>query len=122
MINGNLMTSFNCIKRGLTISHLFFVDDILVFSRASSIDCETICSILKTKVKASNQLINYNKSSLCGSRPVPKSEGIRLANIVGMQFVDYHEKYLGLPSFTGRDKKKLFVAVKRRIWEQVKGW
>ena len=33
-----------------------------------------------------------------------------------------YEKYLGLPSFVGKNKKACFTLIKERIWARMKGW
>ncbi|KAK3204967.1 hypothetical protein Dsin_019013 [Dipteronia sinensis] len=81
-VDRNMMLGFKCNRRWPTISHLFFTDDSLLFSTASTEDCRVICDILNAYAKGSGQL------------------------------VDCHEKYLGLPSFTGSEIKELFASVK----------
>ena len=45
------------------VSHLFFVDDSIIFSRASEDKCSTIINILNTYERASGQKVNFEKSS-----------------------------------------------------------
>ncbi|KAK2654993.1 hypothetical protein Ddye_008045 [Dipteronia dyeriana] len=37
-------------------------------------------------------------------------------------FVLGHERYLGLPSFAGKNKSQLFLSVKERVWHKLSGW
>ncbi|KAK3206989.1 hypothetical protein Dsin_021035 [Dipteronia sinensis] len=46
----------------------------------------------------------------------------KLAATLGVRVVDCHEKYLGLPCYIGRDKRKLFTDIVDRIWSKLKGW
>ena len=46
------------------VSHLFFVDDIIIFSKASVRDCERILNAIHNYENASGQHINLDKSSL----------------------------------------------------------
>ena len=41
---------------------------------------------------------------------------------MGIAAVDCHERYLGLPCFTGRKKKEIFSDISSRIWDKIKGW
>ncbi|KAK3221803.1 hypothetical protein Dsin_008828 [Dipteronia sinensis] len=118
----NRMAGFQCIRAGPNISHLFFADDCLLFSKASEKDCRTIKYVLDAYAKVSGQIINFKKSSLCVSKSIMDLKGRNLADIVGVRLVDCHAHYLGLPCFTGRKKKHLFEGIKDRIWNKIKGW
>ncbi|KAK2664303.1 hypothetical protein Ddye_002877 [Dipteronia dyeriana] len=39
-----------------------------------------------------------------------------------VNIVKCHERYLGLPSFTGRNKRQVFADIIDRVWNRVKGW
>lgn len=47
--------------RGPTISHLFFADDSLIFTRATEEECQALLSCLRIYESASGQKINYDK-------------------------------------------------------------
>ena len=36
--------------------------------------------------------------------------------------VEGHEKYLGLPTYIGSSKKKIFQVIQDRVWKNLKGW
>ncbi|KAK2652721.1 hypothetical protein Ddye_012577 [Dipteronia dyeriana] len=76
--NGSI-TGLKCSRFGPVISHLFFVDDSLLFTRASTSDCAAIKEILSIYVRASGQLVNFDKSSMCVSPYVVRQESERLA-------------------------------------------
>ncbi|KAK3223102.1 hypothetical protein Dsin_010127 [Dipteronia sinensis] len=59
---------------------------------------------------------------MCVSKAIRRSERRWLADIVGIRLVDFHERYLGLPCFTGRKKKHLFANIRDRVWNKIKGW
>lgn len=54
----------------IIISHLLFVDDFLLFFRASLQECEHIKNILNMYERASSQALNLQKSEACYSRNV----------------------------------------------------
>ena len=35
---------------------------------------------------------------------------------------EHYEKYLGLPSFVGRNKKASFDNIKQQVWKKLQGW
>ncbi|KAK3230120.1 hypothetical protein Dsin_002001 [Dipteronia sinensis] len=67
---------------------------------------------------------SYEMCEVCVyvSSSVSRALGDRLARVLGVQRVPCHERYLGLPSFGGRDKRKLFENIKDRIWNKIKVW
>ncbi|KAK0583096.1 hypothetical protein LWI29_033303 [Acer saccharum] len=119
--NGDIQ-GFNCIRNGPTISHLLFADDCMLFAKASPSNCNVFKSILDVYARASGQLINYEKSTICFSPSISSFDCDQLAEIFGIKSVDCHEKYLGLPCFIGCKKKDLFSDISSRIWDKIKGW
>ena len=104
------------------ISHLFFADDSLLFTRASRQECAIIVDVLNKYELASGQKINYEKSEVSFSRGVSTMQREELTNILHMQQVDRHEKYLGIPSISGRSKKAIFDSLMDRIRKKLQGW
>lgn len=46
----------------------------------------------------------------------------RLANFLGVQLVERHERYLGLPTFVGKNKWQTFAYIKKRVHKKLSGW
>ena len=42
--------------------------------------------------------------------------------MVGVTVVQQYEKFLGLPSLVGRNKKESFTHIKQQIWMKLHGW
>ncbi|KAK2665571.1 hypothetical protein Ddye_004145 [Dipteronia dyeriana] len=78
--------------------------------------------VLETYSIASGQLVNYGKLVVCFSASISAREGDRLAAIMGVNRVECHEKYLGLPCFSSRYKQKIFMDIMDRVWGRIKGW
>ncbi|KAK2650769.1 hypothetical protein Ddye_018258 [Dipteronia dyeriana] len=96
--------------------------DSLLFSKASRKEYVALRGILDAYSKASGQVVNFNKSSICVNKSAGKGEGARLDGIIGVRLVECHERHLGLPSFASRNKMQLFTDIKNRVWEKVCGW
>ncbi|KAK3227092.1 hypothetical protein Dsin_006954 [Dipteronia sinensis] len=116
------ITGYWCGSTGPLILHLIFADDSLFFANTDEKNCRAIKHILGDYALASGQEVNFSKSALCTSKSVFRAQRMRLANIVGVNLVRYHEKYLGLLSFASRNKKQLLENLKERVWSKISGW
>ena len=75
-------------------------------------------SILSYYQQAFGQLINLDKFeiSFIESRKHALQEQLQI------KAVESHSKYLGLPTFVGRNKQQVFRFVQERVWKKLKGW
>lgn len=106
----------------LTISHLLFADDSLVFTKASVDSCKNLKAIFDCYAAASGQLFNFEKSSLVFSGSIPKDRAEAIKNIFQLNVVSRHGKYLGLPSMVGRKKTSFFNEVKLKVVSKIASW
>ena len=109
-------------RQGPKITHLFFADDSLLFTRATNIACEKIKLILEQYERASGQQINRDKTTIFFSKstPVPTQNAIKES--LNVPIIRQYEKYLGLPSLIGRNRAESFAQIKERVWHKLKGW
>ncbi|KAL6185364.1 hypothetical protein ACLB2K_041498 [Fragaria x ananassa] len=105
-----------------SISHLFFADDSFIFSRAEERDMLCMKDIFVTYETMSGQQINYEKSSVSFSRNVPLWKQHDLAAVLGVQRVEKHEKYLGLPIELSYSKDEAFRYLIDRVRKRTQGW
>ncbi|KAK3222269.1 hypothetical protein Dsin_009294 [Dipteronia sinensis] len=119
-VQGKDIAGFTCSRGGSKITHLFFANDSMLFSRASKRGCLAFKKILDCYAIASGQVVNFQKSAICVSRKVPRHYALVLAGILGVTLVKCHERYLGLPRFTERNKRQIFADIKARVWNRVK--
>jgi len=73
-------------------------------------------NILTTYEEASGQAINLPKSEIFYSKNVGNNLQHVVTSILGVQAVLGTDKYLGLPSMIGRNKKATFSFIKDRVW------
>lgn len=45
-----------------------------------------------------------------------------ISNLFGVKIVAYHEKYLGLPMMTRRNKTQMFQFVRENLWRRLATW
>ena len=107
---------------GRCLSHLFFVNDSLIFYKATIEECEALQKVLCTYEQASGQWLNRAKTSLFFSPNTIKEIQDEIKVRFGAQVIRQHEKYLCLPSLVGRNKKNTFKEVKTKLVKKLAGW
>lgn len=105
-----------------TISHLFFTDDSLVFSKASIAICYHLKELFDPYSKASGEVINYEKSYVCFSPNTLENIREAINGILNLEVVSHYEKYLGFLSMLGQSKKSSFNTLKARILHKITDW
>ena len=108
-------------RNGLRLTHFFFVDDSLLFCKASIQECNHIQDILSEYEVASSQKLNKDKTTLFFNKVTSQNTQESIINLLGVPEIKQYEKYLGLPSFVGREKKGEFCFHQREGLVQIKG-
>jgi ribonuclease HI len=109
-------------RRGPKITHLFFADDSLLFTKATTRDCAKLQVILQLYERASGQQINRDKTTIFFSKATPSGTQEAIKNTLGVPIIKQYEKYLGLPSFVGKNRTACFTQLKERVWSKLMGW
>ena len=104
------------------MNHFLFADDSLLFCRANESEYHQITEILLSYESASGQKVNPQKSEVYFSLNIKKSIRGKLAALLGVQMVDQHLKYLGMPTYVGRNKSQCFAYIKERMWMRLQSW
>ncbi|XP_019188891.1 PREDICTED: uncharacterized protein LOC109183160 [Ipomoea nil] len=104
------------------ISHLFFADDNLLFFKANVQEATAIKDCLSVYETLSGQKVNYHKSSICYSKNTGQDERDIVAQILEVNPAPNFGKYLGLPSFVGRNKKAAFAYIEDKIRQRIGSW
>ena len=84
-------------RQGPKISHMFFVDDNLIFCRAKLADYFKLVDILKTYEQASGEMVNLDKSGVVFSNNISNIDKEKAMNILNIHRLMENENYLGLP-------------------------
>ena len=116
------MSGLSICRGSPMISHLFFVDDNLLFCKVSSQECQHLIDILRLYEAASGQKINSDKSSVFFSANTPEEKKIETLDILGPMQDSCHSKYLGRPSIIGKSKIEVFAEIKERVGRKLSGW
>jgi hypothetical protein len=114
--------------RGVAICHgsprlsdLFFVDDSVIFCRASTSNYGVIQNLLSLYEKASGQKVNGNKTALFFSKNTHVRHRSAIFTLFGTSPSTQFEKYRGLPPIMGRSKQHAFNDIKDCIWKRLQG-
>lgn len=110
------------ICKEVTITHLLFADDSLIFLRASEADCRHLKRIFDCYAEASEQIFNFEKSSMVFSGKIPNAQITAIKDIFKLNVVSRHENYLGLPSMIGRKRTSFFKDIKLKILSKISSW
>ena len=106
----------------MSISHLLFVDDSLIFARATADECRNLKRVFECYERASGQIFNMEKSSMFFSSNTKPKHVAAIKYIFQLNVVYKHEKYLGLPSVIGKRTKGFFNEIKLRVLNKISGW
>ena len=104
------------------LSHLFFADDIFLFTRANVRDCKNLGRILLDFYERSGQLMSITKSKVWFSPRTPRHTKDQLAGILGLPTTNRIGTYLGTPIFTSRRIASSYEYLVENIWKRIEGW
>lgn len=93
----------------------FFADDALFFTKANVEEATVLKKCLSDYELASGQQVNFSKSAIMFTPHTTSVEiPILLCSTLGVEEVDSHGTYLGMPLIIGRKKKQNFHYVKEK--------
>lgn len=107
-------------RRTPQLSHLFIVDDSLIFIKANYAESAILKDTLESYGKAPEQIIDYNKFVFSSNMGREMREQVK--NILQVHKKGTYGNYLGLPAIIGRDKKKILAFIKERIMNRMNSW
>ena len=86
-------------RGGLGISHLFFVDDILLYKKAKSSHMRLVDNVLSDFYDAYGLKVNIEKSRFMISKMVSRMKRVKFAYLSSLKVVNDLGKYLWFPLF-----------------------
>lgn len=106
---------------GPTISHVMFVDDIVLFSKASKKDAENLVKILEKYCKWSGQAINRGKLGVFFSKHTHSQVRRSIKGILQVKNLKKDAVYLRAPMFRSRAPVKDFAFLEDKIEAKLLG-
>ena len=104
------------------VAHLLFVDDSMIYCKASEQESRELCEILHKYEEAAAQKINTERSLVFFSKNTGEETKEVVKEMLGSMQDAQLGKYLGLPSMIGRSKKQIFNEVRERVEKKMAGW
>ncbi|XP_022775844.1 uncharacterized protein LOC111317671 [Durio zibethinus] len=83
---------------------------------------ERVKHVLQQYKDSSGQRISFNKSAQYFSGNTTETQQKEIRKVFRVQITSNPEKYLGLPSMVGRDRKRAFRGLKDRISSRLASW
>lgn len=118
----NLLHGSKICRIAPPVSHLLFMDDCLLFYKASEVEYTKLREVLDEYEEVSGQAINYGKSGIFFSRNIDSRLQTVHSQILGVSNPLNTEKYFGLPSLVERKKREICNYIKERLWKKLQGW
>ena len=106
-------------RNGIPLSHLFFVDDLLLLAEASSDQARIVNSILEDFCISSGAKINITKTQLFFSKNIHNVEASRIGNFLGFIITKDLGKYLGMPLLHSRVTMNTYHDIVNKVEKQL---
>ena len=109
-------------KHNLGISHLFFADDLMLFTRASKIGAESIKEVLSKFCKESRQVVSAEEYRIYFSPNVPTNVREDICNLLDISETLSLGKYLGFPLNHKGAARNRYNFIVERVIPKFFGW
>ena len=109
-------------RTGVHLSHLFFADDIFLFTRAIARDYTNLNHLLLEFCTMSSQIMSATKSKTWFSPRTPRRIKVQMAGILGLPTTDRIGTYLGTPIFSTRRTASSYRYLVDNICKRIEGW
>ncbi|KAJ0007624.1 hypothetical protein Pint_29766 [Pistacia integerrima] len=106
----------------MSISHLFYADDCLLFCKANHYEWNRLFKLLDTYEKSSGQRLNKEKTSIFFSKNTKGDVKQQIIQMAGVKSSHPYDRYLGLPTLIGRDITRDFKHILDRVRGKLSNW
>lgn len=110
-IKSSSLPGISISRIGPSISHLFFADASILYTRASYEEAEIIKRILHEYSLTSGHKINLSKSSLGFNSNTPRSICLSISKILHIDNITGLHKFLSIPANFTRSKRQNFTYI-----------
>ena len=109
-------------RSGLSFSHVFFADDLMLFAKADYKNCEAITEVLDKFCSLVGQRVSTTKSKILFSPNVTSRRARGICRRLGIAATDNLGKYLGFPIIYQGRVGNAYNFVVNKIQNKLVGW
>lgn len=121
-INNGSLKSYHVPSSSLTVSHLMFADDMLLFTNGGKRSLQCFKAIYEEYEAALGQLMNVDKTSLIPTSKRVASYSTRINTDTVFVASSFPIKYLGVPLFKGKGIADYFDDLITKVHKKLAGW
>ncbi|XP_042980012.1 uncharacterized protein LOC122310200 [Carya illinoinensis] len=116
------ITGIPMARGAMRVTHLFFADDSLVFCKSNPEEWNRMHRTLSSFELASGQRLNLEKTSIFFNSNTKPDTQLSILELAGIKATKAFDKYLGLPSYVGRNKQKAFSSLLDKVKGKMSNW
>lgn len=120
-ISERRMIEYKVGRDEISISHLFYTNDVLIFTNGSARSLNNLMNMIRSYEQSSGQMVNIAKSSFYIS-PKSVSRIPHIQRITGISPKQFPVIYLGVPIFQGERKMVYFEYLIDKVRRVLEGW
>ena len=120
--NQGKITGMRITRACPSVFHLLFVDDRFFLCKAELRECEEVMKVVKKYGQASEQCINFEKSSLLFGKRINANVRQQIKDTPGIQNEGGMGTYLGIPEDISGSRCNFFAFLKDKLMHRVNGW
>lgn len=109
-------------RQGPSISHLFFADDLMLFSQADMAQVDVFMGCLRDFAAASGLTVSLHKSKFFISPNVSRGLAQTISDACDIPLTNDLGRYLGVPIVHGRISKDLYIPIIEKIRSKLSNW
>lgn len=113
---------YRCTNMDMVISHLSYVDDMIVFTNSDKLSINKLKTVLVKYELGSGQKINRSKSFFIAGNNLDTNRKRKIADTVGFPIKQLPFTYSGSPIFRDKPQTALFETMINKITAKTTNW
>ncbi|RDX72206.1 putative ribonuclease H protein, partial [Mucuna pruriens] len=121
-VNQSIWKPIRLNRRGPSISHLAFADDLILFAEENMEQVHIIQTILKLFCRSSEQKVSLDKSKVFFSKNVVWHTKLQFSGDPGIAWTNDLGKYLGVTIIHKRASKRIYQFILNKVGQRLNNW